>query len=409
VKFAVIRRLELRIARIGVTTLRFEYPEGAGFQFAGGYCNGRLSSLVEVSTDEGLTGIGSVYSHPAVVKTIIEDHLQPMLLGENPLDVEGLWDSCYRLTRWYGRKGAAVSALGGIDTALWDIRGKAVGKPVCELLHATRNRVPAYASALLWKDEPSQLAVEAKRHLANGFRRMKMRLGRNYEYDSAAVDPVKKAIGPNNDLIIEGNARYSVEQARRMAEQYRAHKVFWFEEPFPPERTDDYLALRPNLGLRLSAGENEFGVQGFRELVDRGIVDILQPDASRCGGITECYRVGQLAAEHGLKVATHSWSDAVAIVANMHVIAALPNGLTVEIDQTGNGLINQLLTEPFRVVDGEIALPTKPGLGIELDPNAVARFTVPNGALPDGNYSDMVFGKQYFTPAGPYEPAKTAH
>ena len=93
----------------------------------------------------------------------------------------------------------------------------------------------------------------------------------------------------------------------------------------------------------------------------------------------------------------------------MHVIAALPNGLTVEIDQTGNGLINQLLTEPFRVVDGEIALPNKPGLGIELDPNAVARFTVPNGAVPDGNYSDMVFGKQYFTPAGPYEPAKTAH
>jgi L-alanine-DL-glutamate epimerase-like enolase superfamily enzyme len=248
-----------------------------------------------------------------------------------------------------------------------------------------------------------QLAEEAQRHLANGFRRMKMRLGRSYEYDAEAVDCVKACIGAHNDLIIEGNARYTVEQARRMAERYRQHRVFWFEEPFPPEQIDNYLALRPNLGLRLAAGENEFGLQGFRELVDQATVDILQPDASRCGGITECYRVGQLAAKHGLKVATHSWSDAVAVVANMHVIAALANGITVEIDQTGNGLVNHLLTEPLRVADGEIALPHKPGLGVELDEEAVAQFTVSDDAIPDGNYSDMVFGKAYLTSAPPYD------
>ena len=393
----------MRITGIQVATLRYEYPEGAGFRFAGGYCNGRLSCLITVHTDSHISGIGSVYSHPALVSKIVADHLQPMLLGEDPLQLEALWDRCYRITRWYGRKGAAVSALGGIDTALWDIRGKAAGKPVCQLLGASRARIPAYASALLWRDDPEELGREAEQHLADGFRGMKMRLGRSYEYDHAAVNIVRKAIGPNSQLMIEGNARYSLDQARRIAVEYREKDVYWFEEPFPPEDVDNYLALRPNLGLPLAAGENEFGVQGFRELVDRGLVDILQPDCSRCGGVTECRRIGLMAAEHGLRVATHGWSDAIAVVANMHVIASLPTGLTVEIDRTGNGLVDQLLTEPLKVVDGMIAVPQAPGLGIELNPAAIECFTLPYGHLPDGNYSDMVFGRGFYTPADAYE------
>jgi L-alanine-DL-glutamate epimerase-like enolase superfamily enzyme len=344
-----------------------------------------------------------VYSHPALVTKIIVDHLQPMLIGEDPLQIEAIWDRCYRITRWYGRKGVAVSALGGIDTALWDIRGKAEGKPVSELLGEKRARVPVYASALLWKDDPEELGREAERHLASGFRAMKMRLGRNYQYDHAALNIVRNVIGPNNRLMIEGNARYSLDQAKRMAVECREKDVYWFEEPFPPENVDDFLALRPNLGLRLAAGENEFGLQGFRELVDRGTVDILQPDCSRSGGITECRRIGLMAAEHGLQVATHGWSDAIAIVANMHVVASLPSGLMVEVDRTGNGLVDQLLTEPLRVENGEIALPQKPGLGIELDPEAIERFAVPGGDFPAGNYSDLVFGQRFYTPAADYE------
>jgi L-alanine-DL-glutamate epimerase-like enolase superfamily enzyme len=393
----------LRITGIEVTTLRYEYPDGAGFRFSGGYCNGRLSSLVQVHTDTNVTGIGSVYSHPGLVSEIIEEHLQPMLLGEDPRQVEALWDRCYRITRWYGRKGVAVSALGGIDVALWDIRGKIAGKPICELLGSTRKFVPAYASALLWQDNLDVLADEAGQHLSNGFRGMKMRLGRNYEYDHDAVKVVRKAIGDKNRLIIEGNGRYSLAQAQRMANEYRARGVYWFEEPFPPEDVDSYLALHPNLGLPLAAGENEFGLQGFRELVDRGTVDILQPDCSRCGGVTECRRVGLLAAKHGLGVATHSWSDVIAIVANAHVIASLPTGLTVEIDATGNALVNQLLAEPLEIVDGELAIPQKPGLGIELDPAALKRLTLPDNKFPDGNYSDLIFGRRFYAPAAPYE------
>ena len=399
----------MKIAKIEVITLRYEYPTGQEFQFAGGYCNGRLSCLVLVHTDAGVTGLGSVYSHPGLVTAIIEDHLQPVLLGQDPLQVEQLWDCCYRLTRWYGRKGVALSALGGVDTALWDIRGKAAGKSVSELLGGERRQVPAYASALLWRDDPEELGLEASRHLAGGYRAMKMRLGRSYEYDRAAVRIVREVIGPDNRLMIEGNARYNLSQAERIAAEYRAAGVYWLEEPFPPEDLDSYLALRPNLGLPLAAGENEFGLQGFRELVNRAVVDILQPDCSRAGGITECRRIGLLAEENGLQVATHTWSDAVALVANLHLIASLPTGMTVEIDRTGNPFIDELLVTPVRVVDGKIAVPQGPGLGIELNRVALERFRLPKGAVvPNGNYSDMVFGRDYFTPAAPYDPDEVA-
>jgi D-galactarolactone cycloisomerase len=176
------------------------------------------------------------------------------------------------------------------------------------------------------------------------------------------------------------------------------------EEPFPPENLEQYAALRTTLGIPVAAGENEFGVQGFRELIASGAVDIVQPDTCRAGGITEVFRVGQMAAARGLRVATHTWSDAVALTANMHVVASLACGYGVEIDQTGNPFIDELLTERLRVTNGEVELPRKPGLGIELNQDTLSRYTVPRGeCFPDGNYSDMVFGQAYYGPAPPWE------
>lgn len=393
----------MRIREIEVTTLRFPYPPGQGFHFAGGYCDARVSSLIQVHTDDGVSGVGSVYSHPEMVRTVIEGQLRDLFAGEDPLEVEALWQRGYSITRWYGRKGAALSALGGVDMALWDIRGKVLGKPVCQILGAQRDRVPAYASALLWKNDPAELAEEVARHLANGFRGFKSRLGRNRAYDNKALPILRRAAGGGTRLMIEGNARYPLEDALAFVPRLREHNAFWFEEPFVPEDVDSYLALRPQAGVPLAAGENEFGVQGFRELIDRGMVDIVQPDTCRAGGITECHRAGMLAHRAGLRVATHTWSDAVALVANMHLIASLPTGITVEIDQTGNALIDHLLASPLRVDEGEVALPTAPGLGIELNWDTVRRYTVPRGDdLPAGNYSDMAFGRGFYHPAPRY-------
>ena len=396
----------MKIDHIECINLLFEYPNRAGFRYAGGICTGRLTSLVLVHTDTGEVGIGSAYSHPAMVYLVVQQQLEPMLRGEDPREVELLWDKMYKLTRWYGRKGAAMSALGALDIAFWDLRGKSKGKPIWSLLGGQRQTCPAYASALLWS-EPDELAEEAQRHLAKGFRRMKLRMGRSEEEDILAVRTVRKAIGWDNDLMADASMRYHLKLAQRMGQFLTEQKVFWFEEPFQPEDIDAFVALHGTVGVRVAAGENEFGSQGFRELIRAKAVDIVQPDCSRCGGITEVWRVAQLAQKENLGVATHTWSDAVTVIANAHVVAAMPNGITVEVDQTGNPFIEELLAEPLRIEQGQLKLGDAPGLGIKLDQKMIARYRMKDPLhIPDGAYSDMAFGKQYFALVGAYQERK---
>lgn len=394
----------MKIADVEVINLHFTYPDQHGFQYAGGRVTARTTSLIVVTADDKTVGLGAAYSYPDIVRIIVEHHLRPHLIGRDPTQVEDLWNLMYGLTRWYGRKGAAMSALGGLDIAFWDLRGKAQGQPIYRLLGGERSTVPAYASGLFWTHDVAELEREAARHLANGFRRVKMRLGRSEVYDRAAVDAAQRGIGADGDVLVDGSHRYSLKPAERMGSFLADRKIFWFEEPFPPEDIDSYVALRSSLQIPLAAGENDFGVQGFREMLRAGAIDIAQPDVCRAGGITEVWRIGQLAAESGARIATHTWSDAVALIANAHVVAALPNGITVEVDQTGNPFIDRLLKEPLHIENGRLRLPDAAGLGIDLDPAAVTELTLPPGTLmPDGNYSDLIFGPQYLSEPPPYE------
>jgi L-alanine-DL-glutamate epimerase-like enolase superfamily enzyme len=383
----------MRIASIQVVNLHFKYPDDQVHMSAEGRMANRISSLVFVELDSGLTGVGSAYSHPDLIRIIVEDHLAPLLVGLDPTRIAELWDRMYSLTRWYGRKGAAISALGAIDTALWDLRGKIERVPVHRLLGAKSNAVYAYASGLMWQDDLSLLVDEATRHLNDGFGLMKMRLGREPAYDREAVLAVSRTISGRARLAIDGSHRYSVEGATELGSLLAEQGVAWFEEPFPPEDIDAYAILRSQVSVPISAGENEFGVQGFRELFRVGAIDIAQPDVSRAGGITECMKIGRLAQESGLKVVSHTWSDAVALVANAHVIAALENGTGVEVDRTRNPLIDELLTEPPDIRGGQLHLSERPGLGIEVDKTLLRKFTLARGQpIPAGNYSDLVFG-----------------
>jgi L-alanine-DL-glutamate epimerase-like enolase superfamily enzyme len=337
-----------------------------------------------------------------VIRVIIENHLTPHLLGSDPREVESLWDKMYRLTRWYGRKGAAISALGALDIAFWDLRGKAEGKPLYKLLGGTTNQVPAYASGLLWHDDVSNLEKEACRHRDAGFRRMKMRLGRCEESDEAALLAVRRG-AKDGDIMVDGSHRYTLESAEKLATLLARENVFWFEEPFAPEDIDSYKALTARIRIPVAAGENDFGLQGFREMLREGALGIAQPDACRAGGITESLRVARLAADLGVQIAPHTWSDAVALIANAHVVAAIPNGITVEVDQTGNPMIDTLLAEPLRVTDGLLQLSGEPGLGIKPNQAVLDQLTLPPGqSVPDGNYSDMVFGSRYDGEPPPY-------
>ena len=386
----------MKIEHIEAVNLLYQYPENDRFQYAGGICTNRLTTLILVHTNTNHVGIGSVYSHPSLIYLIIRDQLSPLLIGEDPCDVEELWKKMYGLTLWYGRKGVAMSTLGGVDTALWDLRGKSVEKPVWELLGGERKTCPAYASGLLW-NEIDKLTEEAGRYIEKGFRRVKMRLARSEEYDTSAVLAVRKAIGMDHDVIVDASMRYHFELACRMGEFLQEQKVFWYEEPFAPEDIDSYIALHQIVNVPIAGGENEFGLQGFREMIRAKALDIVQPDVSRCGGISEAWKIAKMAAESSLGVATHSWNDAVAIVANAHVVSAMSNGITVEVDQMSNPFVNDLLVKPLQIEDGELQLSRDPGLGVELDLGVVDKFRLDDPLnVPEGVYSDMMFGQSYF-------------
>ena len=383
----------MKIDRVETIHLRFEYAKG--FTYAGGTCTARVTSLVRVHTDDGRVGVGSVYSHPGLVELVVARQLGPLLVGDDPTDIEAIWSKMYHVTRWYGRKGAAMSALGGIDTACWDLLGQAKGKPIWKLLGGERSHCPAYGSALVWNTIPA-LAEEAARLVSRGFRRVKMRLGRGDDYDRPAVLAVRDAIGPKCDLMCDGSMRYDLEGARALGKFLADQKVFWFEEPFEPEAIEDYAALRGTINVPIAAGENEFGLQGFAELLRAKAVDIVQPDASRCGGISEVKKTADLAQRNGARVAPHTWSDAVTVTANAHVVAAIPNGVTVEVDQTGNPFIEELLETPLAIRDGQLQLSDAPGLGIRLNESVVDRYRMADPlTMPDGAYSDMVFGRKH--------------
>ena len=385
----------MRIAGIEVTTLVYAYPPPHGFRYAGGACTHRVTSLVEVRTECGRTGLGSAYAHPDMVRIAVEGHLAPLLAGRDPREVEQLWRMMQLETRWYGRKGAAIAALGAVDTALWDLRGQAAGMPVRKLLAPdARDAVPAYASGLLWHDSEASIAEEAARHAAQGFRRMKMRLGYGGAQDLAMVDAVRRGAGPGRDVMVDGSMRYTPEEAARLADQLAARGIFWFEEPFEPEAVEAYAALRRVSRVPIAAGENEFGQDGFRELLRERAVDIVQADASRAGGISVVAAVGRAAAPLGVRLAPHTWSDALAVIANAQVVAALPNAITVEVDRTGTPFIEELLEEPLVIRDGLLQLPDGPGLGVKLNRATVDRLRLPTGApLPTGQYSDMRFAQ----------------
>jgi D-galactarolactone cycloisomerase len=392
----------VKITGIDVRTLYYEYPPEHAIRCAEGTSGSRTSSLIQVRVDDGLVGVGTAYSHPDLVQVIVEGHLAPFLIGSDPADVERLWEKMYSLTRWYGRKGAAISALGAVDVALWDIRGKVAGKPLYELLGGRANRAKAYASGLLWQEDLGALVAEARAHLDDGFQLMKMRLGGGREYDRNAVDALLDCIEGRARLAVDGTHRYSPDAAVELGRYLAERDVAWFEEPFPPEDIDEYARLRSQVDVPIAAGENEFGVQGFRELFRVGAVDVAQPDVARAGGLTECLRIAQLAAEADAVIATHTWSDAIAVTANAHLVASIPNGLAVEVDRTGTALMDDILVEPLAFHDGSIQLTNAPGLGIELDLDVVEALALPRGTrIPPGNYADLVFGDE------PYESVPT--
>jgi L-alanine-DL-glutamate epimerase-like enolase superfamily enzyme len=355
-----------------------------------GIADGSQDDLViRILTDEGIVGIGEVDSAPEAVQALVQRRsshaiagsLHDLLVGEDPRDVERLWWKMYRGLIYIGRRGIALHALSGIDIALWDIKGKVEGKPVHELLGgAKRDRVRAYASRLM-PDTPEETSEAVAALCEDGFTAVKLGwgpLGKDPRHDVKLAEAAKQAAGDCEILIDAGlgygrDAQTAIEVARELEQL----GVFWFEEPFDPDEYEAYAELADAVDIRIAAGEQDTTVWGFRELIERGHVDLVQPDVTRCGGITEWLRIAELAREHGVETVPHAWKSGIIKAASLHCNAVIPDALFQEYC-VADTPINQTLTrERLPVEDGGfIRVPDAPGLGVTLDDEVVARYRV---------------------------------
>jgi D-arabinonate dehydratase len=382
---------------VDIRTTPLSYACDPPYGSAGGMQMARGGLLVEIDTDAGLTGIGEAGVGGGSTRHVIDTQLRPMLLGEDPLLIEALWQRMFARTRQFGRRGVVINALSGIDIALWDIAGKVAKLPLYRLFGACRDRVEAYASGGFYQPGKSidDLAGEAEGYRARGFTGMKRKIGRNLstgtqlrhlpgnaplcevepEEDIARVAAVRHALGPKLKLMVDVNCAWSPAMAIEMGRALEPYRLYWIEEPVATDDIDGSAGVAAALATPIAGYETEIGLYGFRELITRGAVDIVQPDLAWSGGFSECRRIAALAQAHHLMVAPHAFASAVTLAASLHFAASIPNGVLVEFDQNPNGLRDELLTDPIAIDgDGMIRLPERPGLGIELDRAAVERY-----------------------------------
>jgi D-arabinonate dehydratase len=369
------------------------YASAAGVQARRG------ALLVEIETDGGITGIGEAGFGGGATAAVITRDLKPLLVGQDPLLIEGLWQKMWARTRQYGRRGVVMHAISGIDIALWDIAGKVAKLPVWRLLGGCRDRVEAYASGGFYQEGKSAdgLAAEAEGYRARGFRGMKMKVGRNPatqtplrgllgqkafcevepEEDIARVAAVRKALGPRAKLMVDANCAWSPAVAIAMGRAIEPYGIYWIEEPVATDDIEGSDEVARALAIPIAGYETEVGLYGFRELIGRGAVDIVQFDLAWTGGFSEGRRIAAYAQAHHRMVAPHAFAGGVLLAASLHFAAAIPNALELEWDQNPNPIRDELLQEPLRLeTDGTVRAPERPGLGIELDRSAVERYRV---------------------------------
>jgi L-alanine-DL-glutamate epimerase-like enolase superfamily enzyme len=355
-----------------------------------GIADGSQDDLViKVHTDEGIVGIGEVDSAPEAVAALVNrdsshaiaGSLRSLLVGEDPRDVERLWQKMYRGLIYIGRRGIALHALSGIDIALWDVKGKSEGKPVHELLGgAKHDKVRAYASMLM-PETTDETAERVSALREEGFTAVKLGwgpLGKDAKHDVRLAAAAKEAAGDDEILIDagfgdSGDPKTAIEVARELEQL----GVFWREEPFEPDEYEAYAELTDTVDIRVAAGEQDTTVWGFRELIERAHVDLVQPDVTRCGGITEWLRIAELAREHGVETVPHAWKSGIIKAASLQCNAVIPDALFQDYC-VADTPINQTLThERLPVEDGGfIRVPTAPGIGVTLDDEVVERYRV---------------------------------
>ncbi len=348
--------------------------------------------LLKVSTDEGLVGWSDVETAPHVGEAVVNappsgadvfEGLRELVVGEDPFEVERLWDKVYRGTIYYGRRGAAVQVLSGFDIACHDLMGKATGRPVHKLLGgARRDQVRAYASTL-FRPTPDAMKQACEFYLERGFTAVKFGwgvFGQDRKQDIALVAAAREALGPDIELLLDPGwmVNRSAYDAIELCRDLTPYNIFWLEDFLHPECYDGYAKVKAaGVNTRLAAGEQEATAWGFRELINRGGIDVVQPDLSRCGGFTQARKIAWEAEHAGVDVCPHAWLTDLLTAASLHYNAVLPRALFLEYNVSENPMLREIIRNPVLMNEqGFIPVPQGPGLGIEIDESAVRRFRI---------------------------------
>jgi L-alanine-DL-glutamate epimerase-like enolase superfamily enzyme len=337
----------------------------------------RVVSLVRITTDEGIDGLGEAWCDPALAEGVVLGKLRPQVLGEDPFNVELIWHRAFDGGAMYDPKGAMVAGMSGIDMACWDIMGKALGQPVHKLIGGLcRDAIEAYASDVHWQADPADMARDAARFAEAGFRRVKTHVGVDPHDDVRRVRALREAIGPDVGLMVDINTGFDRPTAIRFGRRIAEYDITWYEEPLSPMDLDGLAVIRESTGIPIATGENEYTRWGFREMFAKGGVDVAMPDMARTGGITDMRKICAVAEAFGVVVSPHNYSSGVCSAATLHLMAATPGTGPLEWDTVGSSIVDELFVEPPVVKDGQVWVPQLPGLGVHLPDEVRAKYAV---------------------------------
>jgi L-rhamnonate dehydratase len=344
--------------------------------------------VIRIDTDEGISGIGEVDAPPTVVKALIEaplSHswakgLEQLLIGENPLNVGYLWEKLYQGSILYGRRGLTINVISGIDIALWDLAGKHYETPVYRLLGGRRdNKVVPYSSIYPFARTREEVIEKCKKLVKDqNFKAVKFQcepIGVDDEKAREFIQLAREELGSDIDIMLDACMCYDTKGAIIFARSVEPFNIYFIEAALHPDNLDGYAKLSQATSIRIAAGEEQTSRFMFIDLMDRGKIDIVQPDVSRSGGLTECKRVADLAADRGVSCIPHSFKTNIGFSASLHLSAASPNSPFAECPQSTSPLRTSLTNEEFRVAsDGTIEISERPGLGISLNEKIVEKY-----------------------------------
>jgi L-rhamnonate dehydratase len=364
----------------------YQIPKGAEEAYGIKYLG-----IVRVKTDAGITGYADIETQPHVARAIVDAPsegavpgflgLKSVLIGEDPFEVERLWQKMYMASVYYGRRGAAIQVISGIDIALWDIMGKAVKKPVYKLLGgAYRDKVRAYASTL-FRSSPSAIEESCRRYVDQGFTAVKFGwgvFGQDPVRDVSLVEAARRALGDRNDLLVDAGwyIHRTPKEAIALVRRLEPYRPFFVEELLHPEDYDGYAQVAGAVDTLIACGEQESTPWGFRMLLERGKVDVVQPDISRCGGFTTARRVVHMAELHDRLCIPHAWTSDLLTAASLHLNAFMQRSVFLEFSVAQGPLSRALCRKPITMKDGYVEVPQEPGLGVEVDETALEQFRV---------------------------------